>query len=681
MSHAPLPQPSNPTRIEAYVDIFATVFQKKPAAYVSAPITSGRRFLDWFRQRGTQLDPHSREYQDELVRAVIKPNCDEINARVEDLDFFADRILINPAAFNRPEWTQDDYRYFWGRVIERFADTVIFLKGWQYSSGCGYEFLRCSQNGLRAFKEDESALPRDEGCRLIEAAVIEIREVGASTLFLERILNDLQKDASRLNGDRITARRRTPAVIQPITEIVDRQHFKDIVLDQLATVANIAQFVSFGPERELPQRFLRINGVRPNHHYNTPEEAIAVLLAASPEGTVNVRGFWPDRTTGEPLVYGLSEVASVLETLREKASRHLYTIVNETIDTNDGGVSGVALGDFLEFAPQETPKCVEKPGICLLPRNIGLRLLQQTYGFRPALAYDQHSRVEFSLHPKRRGLCAEHTIIWEIENVQAAPISPIIQWPHKFSRFLGDKAFGLLLADALGLPVPRTMVVSRNVAPFMFGQETGTSEIWMRTCPEVRSPGKYETTYGWTDPFEILARHNHTRSPGDVRISAVLAQEAVHPIFSGSLMPRPILAPLVEGVEGRGDAFMVGKVPPAALPNEVRRAVLELYSAAERQLGPVELEWVFDGTRAWIVQIHAASVILTKDAIFPGDAAAFERFDVELGLEALRALIPKLISQRLGLVLVGNVGITSHFGDLLRNARIPSRIERHSAAT
>jgi len=30
-------------------------------------------------------------------------------------------------------------------------------------------------------------------------------------------------------------------------------------------------------------------------------------------------------------------------------------------------------------------------------------------------------------------------------------------------------------------------------------------------------------------------------------------------------------------------------------------------------------------------------------------------------------------------VLVGNVGITSHFGDLLRGARIPSRIERPAA--
>ena len=85
------------------------------------------------------------------------------------------------------------------------------------------------------------------------------------------------------------------------------------------------------------------------------------------------------------------------------------------------------------------------------------------------------------------------------------------------------------------------------------------------------------------------------------------------------------------------------------------------------------------GTRALIVQIHEANTAVNADAIFPGDAGVFVRFDVQNGLDALRSLIPKLVEHQQGLVLVGNIGITSHFGDLLRSARVPSRIERSAA--
>jgi hypothetical protein len=69
---------------------------------------------------------------------------------------------------------------------------------------------------------------------------------------------------------------------------------------------------------------------------------------------------------------------------------------------------------------------------------------------------------------------------------------------------IGDKAFGLLMADRLGAHVPRTLVVARRIAPFTFGRETGSTEIWTRTCPVEPHPGLYTTLKGWTDPFALL---------------------------------------------------------------------------------------------------------------------------------------------------------------------------------
>ena len=53
--------------------------------------------------------------------------------------------------------------------------------------------------------------------------------------------------------------------------------------------------------------------------------------------------------------------------LKRFSSQGLHTIVNETVDVNDGGVSGVLMHNVLEYSPDDTPRCVEKPGVASLP--------------------------------------------------------------------------------------------------------------------------------------------------------------------------------------------------------------------------------------------------------------------------------------------------------------------------
>ncbi len=133
-------------------------------------------------------------------------------------------------------------------------------------------------------------------------------------------------------------------------------HRKDEILDALARGANVAQFVSFGPD--FAQSHSRVRGFLPDHRFASPEEAVAVLLDRTPERSVNIRSFNPDSPKSREFLYGRTEAAEVLGELSRLASEGLWTIVNETIDVNDGGVSGVAFGDLLEFAPGDTPRCV-----------------------------------------------------------------------------------------------------------------------------------------------------------------------------------------------------------------------------------------------------------------------------------------------------------------------------------
>jgi hypothetical protein len=366
----------------------------------------------------------------------------------------------------------------------------------------------------------------------------------------------------------------------------------------------------------------------------------------------------------------LTQTADVAVNVSKLASKGLYTIVNETIDINDGGVSGVVLGNILEFAPRDTPRCVEKPGTVTIEKELGLRLLKTVYGFMPTLQrYQSSERVEFSIHPIRRGTLDDHTIVWEVEDVGFTQSSASTTWPNRFSRFIGDKVFGLLLANILSLPVPATTVVPRWLPPFSFGKKPGTGDTWIRTSPIEQEPGRYTTHRGWVDPFNLMVNED----PEGTKIASVLAQEGVNAIYSGSLIVDRNGGLVIEGTSGFGEDFMLGR-SIGDLPKLVEQSVIELYHRAESYLGPVRFEWVYDGDIAWILQLHKGVTSSLGNTIVPGEAVCFHRFHVVEGIEALRKLISE-VKPHEGIILVGHVGITSHLGDLLRRNSIPSRIE------
>src|SRR5581483_3058000 len=247
---------------------------------------------------------------------------------------------------------------------------------------------------------------------------------------------------------------------------------------------------------------------------------------------------------------------------------------------------------------------------------------------------------------------------------------------NRFSQLIGDKVYGLLVAYLYDLNVPETTVVCRSVAPFRFGRDTSSDETWLRTSPRVQVPGKFTTRRGWIDPFRLLSEED----PHGTMIASVLAQRSVPAEYSGAAIATDATAGAdltIEGTEGFGDEFMVGRARRASLPDAVQRAVREVYETAAERLGPARMEWVFDGKKLWIVQFHTGASPSYGSTIFPGNPSTFFRFDVSKGLEALRELVQNRANLDQGIVLVGDVGVTSHFGDVLRRARIPSRIEAH----
>ena len=456
-------------------------------------------------------------------------------------------------------------------------------------------------------------------------------------------------------------------------ELAKDEKLHNIIRDNLG---NIAQYISFSPNDIKTPRFSYIKSQK--ERLNTRESVISLINAAASK-RINIRSFSLHQTKGNALYFnkGMEDLEDILGVLEDNAKNEKYSIVNENIDINDGGVSGVALNNMIEFSPKDTPKCVDKPGVCRLPRDLGFKMLETIYGFSPDINFPPDYRVEFSIHPSRQGVYNEHTIIWEYEKYKHNNKPFTLNWPNNFSRFLGDKVYGLLIAHTLGFKVPFSTVISRNVAPFSFGSDTSLYEKWIRTCPAEKEPGKYYTGNKWIDPFELMLLEEK-KGDSEINIASIISQQSVNSIFSGgAIVRKDEKEDVIEGVVGKGDDFMLGATSSVKLPDELNIQLKRLNNKIRSfyyLIGEVSIEWVYDGVNVWIVQLNQINISPNKNIIVKGNPSSYKEFNVENGLEALRELIKEIKKENIGIILKGNVGITSHFGDLLRLSNIPSYI-------
>jgi hypothetical protein len=439
---------------------------------------------------------------------------------------------------------------------------------------------------------------------------------------------------------------------------------KDENLASLARDHNVAEFASFGPDGAL-----RHSSFRVAHGSELSQIGLAADHLLSRGRPVNLRTFTNDGRQSTPFVYGIESASEVVSTARRLVAEGYYLIVNEQIDIHDGGVSGVAQQGLVEFAPDATPRVVEDPkrAVAQLPAAVAASVLGTVYGIE--LSFPPSDRLEFSIHPLRVGSRNERTIVWESSKAPESLLSAKISWPNDFSRLIGDKTYGLVVAHALDLPVPQTFVVARRVAPFRFGVSTGSQETWMRTSPTEPRPGLFTTTRGWQDPFALLESEDPERE-----IGSVLAQDGVVAEFSGSAATATGGSHVIEGQAGYGDHYMLG-ARPSQLPHEVVSSVQQLLDKIRAVLGDVQIEWAFDGRQVWLLQVHVRSLQGVGGlTLSPGRPERWLDYDPEDGLPALRALTDQARAEAAGIHVVRPVGITSHVGDVIRAAGVPGRM-------
>jgi hypothetical protein len=141
-------------------------------------------------------------------------------------------------------------------------------------------------------------------------------------------------------------------------------------------------------------------------------------------------------------------------------------------------------------------------------------------------------------------------------------------------------------------------------------------------------------------------------------------QDEVNSKFSGAMLTGTGNQPIIEGVQGFGDEFMLGRIGAGALDATL----------IDQLEGSARMEWAFDGETVWLLQLQQEEAISSGRVIVPGETESDVDFEVSNGIAGLRQLVDLVAGKRIGINIIGDVGMTSHIADILRRHRIPSRI-------
>ena len=174
-----------PETVNAMLSSMRTVVAKRAAIYVSTPITTGRRLVSAVAERSP--DEVSQEDRRLVTQDNIRAAIDVVN---QVRSSFPHRPVIDPTALeDRPDWQQHHYHSFWLAVIDEFVGTLVMCEGWEFSTGCSYEYVRGLHHQLPIYNSDLELISIGDGTALLRQALRECRAHDLDVTALEQALS------------------------------------------------------------------------------------------------------------------------------------------------------------------------------------------------------------------------------------------------------------------------------------------------------------------------------------------------------------------------------------------------------------------------------------------------------------------------------------------------------------
>lgn len=170
--------------------VYETISTGRHVVYLSAPLTTGPRLVAWRRDVSPELSESSVAYRQAFRQSVFEPNKVAARECAQRLRSELAEPVIDPTALpDQPGWHQNDYRLFWGCVIERFVSRVVFMDGWATSDGCSYEFLVAARSRCEILDAGLAPLTLQAGIDAMADGVQARRAHGEDATFAEAVLH------------------------------------------------------------------------------------------------------------------------------------------------------------------------------------------------------------------------------------------------------------------------------------------------------------------------------------------------------------------------------------------------------------------------------------------------------------------------------------------------------------
>lgn len=193
-----LPLMSLTVEQERLMNILSCVVNKRSAIYISGPITTGHRFIDWYIEDGYSLEDDPDVYQEIKRKFVLSKNESEILEVANTIRKSSTTPVIEPASLHIATWDQKDYHRFWTELLRRFISQVVILDGWQYSLGCALEFYYAVQYDIEVCSQNGQPLSERDGRKLVLDAADDIERRGGSLDALQHIAQALRAQAIKM---------------------------------------------------------------------------------------------------------------------------------------------------------------------------------------------------------------------------------------------------------------------------------------------------------------------------------------------------------------------------------------------------------------------------------------------------------------------------------------------------
>lgn len=176
------------TNIEDFISIYETIIPQQKFVYLSTPITTGPRFLEWYNSVGKDLDDNT--YVLKHKQEVIKPNETDAYFRAIKLSHQLGEMIVNPAQF-KANLSQQQFTRFWVKFVNEHSSSVILSDGWALSKGCVSEFLAAEQNSIPYFDAELNKIPIDDAIKKIKEAILQLNVAQLNCDIQKGILEEL----------------------------------------------------------------------------------------------------------------------------------------------------------------------------------------------------------------------------------------------------------------------------------------------------------------------------------------------------------------------------------------------------------------------------------------------------------------------------------------------------------